>query len=191
MTLKLTLFSQEKEDFVLEILIDNDANFSELHQLILNDCNYDEHRKQCFLICDEDWRVKQRICLYDSEDLGYDEDVNLMSRTRIGDFLEDEGQRLAYVFDPEGKRFFLMELTENVFGRTEKKAFVNRRHGYAPLQSSNSSPKTSQKRGYREASYSEREPDEEPEENDIEENFYGDDGFETEELDLEGYEIDE
>lgn len=183
MTLKLTLFSQEKEDFVLEILIDNDANFSELHQLILNDCNYDEHRKQCFLICDEDWRVKQRICLYDSEDLGYDEDVNLMSRTRIGDFLEDEGQRLAYVFDPEGKRFFLMELTENVFGRKERKAIVNRRHGQPPLQSlTPSSPG--------DGLSDEPSPSGEAE-GGIDETFYGDEGFEAEELDMEGYEIDD
>ena len=191
MTLKLTLFSQEKEDFVLEILIDNDAKFSELHQLILKDCKYEEHKKQCFLICDEDWRVKQRICLHDSEDMGYDEDMNLMSRTRIGDFLEDEGQRLAYVFDPEGKRFFLMELTENVFGRTEKKAFVNRRHGLAPLQSVNSFLKSSQRGNFQDSPSTEREPKEDFEEEALEEDFYGDDGFEADELDLEGYEINE
>ena len=182
MTLKLTLFSQEKEDFVLEILVDNDAKFSELHQLILNDCKYEEHKKQCFLICDEDWRVKQRVCLHD-EDLGYDQDMNLMSRTRIGEFLEEEGQRLAYVYDPEGKRFFLMELTENVFGRTEKKAIVNRRHGLPPHQSlSNLKREVKEDSSFREDP---GEPDE------ISENFYGDDGFEAEELDLEGYEINE
>ena len=143
MTLKLTLFSQEKEDFVREILIDSDAKFFELHKLILDDCNYDEHQKQCFLICDDDWRVKQRISLHDSEEMGYDQDLNLMSDTSISDFLEEEGQRLAYVFDPEGKRFFLMELTENVFGRTEKKPVVNRRHGQPPLQDLTSPAETS------------------------------------------------
>ena len=176
MTLKLTLFSQEKDDFVLEILIDSDARFSELHQLILNDCNYQAHDRQCFLICDEDWRVKQRIRLKDSEDMRYDEDLNLMSHTSIGDFLEDEGQRLAYVFDPEGKRFFLMELTENVFGRTEKKPVVNRRHGQPPLQDLTSPAEISV---------------EEEEKEEIDETFYGDEGFEAEELDMEGYEIDE
>ena len=181
MTLKLTLFSQEKEDFVLEILVDSDAKFSELHQLILNDCKYSEHAKQSFLICDEEWRVKQRICLQDNEDAGYDEDVDVMSRTRIGDFLEDEGQRLAYVFDPEGKRFFLMELTENVFGRSHKAAFVNRRHGEAPLQS------LSLSQGEEDNPAS--EPTEEAEED--AEKFYGDEGFEIDELDFEGYEIDE
>lgn len=177
MTLKLTLFSQEKDDFVREILIDSDAKFAELHQLILTDCSYDEHQKQCFLICDEDWRVKQRICLQDSDEMSYDQDLNLMSDTSIGDFLEDEGQRLAYVFDPDGKRFFLMELTENVFGRTEKVAIVNRRHGLPPVQS------------LVEEEEQTTEQTETPEE--IEEGFYGDEGYEEEELDLEGYEIDE
>ena len=176
MTLKLTLFSQEKEDFVREILIDSDARFSELHQLILNDCNYDEHNKQSFLICDEDWRVKQRICLQESEEVSYDMDINLMHETRIGDLLEDEGQRLAYVFDPDGKRFFLMELTENVFGRNEKEPIVNRRHGQPPLQDL--------------ASPTDLLAEEEDRE-EIDETFYGDEGFEAEELDMEGYEIDE
>lgn len=176
MTLKLTLFSQEKEDFVREILIDSDAKFDELHQLILDDCNYEEHEKQSFLICDEDWRVKQRVSLREGEDISYDMDVNLMSDTRIGDFLEDEGQRLAYVFDPDGKRFFLMELTENVFGRIEKKPIVNRRHGLPPLQDLASAAEPSV---------------EEEEKEEIDEAFYGDEGFEAEELDMEGYEIDE
>ena len=176
MTLKLTLFCQEKDDFVREILIDSDAKFAELHQLILNDCNYDEQDKQCFLICDEDWRVRQRICLKDSEDVSYDTDINLMHETCIGDFLEDEGQRLAYVFDPDGKRFFLMELTENVFGRKEKNAIINRRHGEAPAQTNNVEDEAA--------------PSAEAEEA-LDESFYGDEGFEAEELDMEGYEIDE
>ena len=113
--------------------------------------------------------------------MGYDEDLNLMSRTRIGDFLEDEGQRLAYIFDPEGKRFFLMELTENVFGRTEKKAIVNRRHGLPPVQTPG---------GFLQDGFSSREAEKDIEE-EIDENFYGDEGYESEELDLEGYEIDE
>ena len=184
MTLKLTLFSQEKEDFVLEILIASDARFSELHQLILEDCNYEEHQKQSFLICDDEWRVKQRISLSDNEDVRYDEDINLMSRTRIGDLLEDEGQRLAYIFDPEGKRFFLMELTENVFGRKEMKAIVNRRHGQPPLQTV-ASPDLIPEEERSAASFPSEEAEEEAE------SFYGDDGYEADELDMEGYEIDE
>lgn len=184
MTLKLTLFSQEKEDFVREILIDSDAKFSELHQLILADCGYEELDKQCFLICDDDWRIKQRIRLHEDEDTRYDEDLNLMSSTTIGDFLEDEGQRLAYVFDPEGKRFFLMELTENVFGRKEEKAIMNRSHGRPPLQQNLSDSLL--KDDDDESGTDPLSGDEEGQES-----FYGDEGFEADELDMEGYEIDE
>lgn len=195
MTLKLTLFSQEKEDFVLEILIDSDARFSELHKLILDDCHYEENDRQSFLICDDEWRVRQRICLNEGEDVGYDEDINLMSRTRIGDFLEDEGQRLAYVFDPDGKRFFLMELTENVFGRSEKKPVVNRRHGEAPVQSTASTDPSEEEENRRSAAEGEANGEADGQftssSEGMEEAFYGDDGFEEEELDLEGYEIDE
>ena len=195
MTLKLTLFSQEKEDFVLEILIDSDAKFSELHKLILDDCHYDEHERQSFLICDDEWRVRQRICLNESEDVGYDDDINLMSRTRIGDFLEDEGQRLAYVFDPDGKRFFLMELTENVFGRSEKKPVVNRKHGKAPVQRTASPDPSEGGENRRSAAEGEANGEADgqftPPSEGMGEAFYGDEGFEEEELDLEGYEIDE
>ena len=178
MTLKLTLFSQEKEDFVREILIDSDACFDELHRLILDDCRYSEHDDQCFLICDEDWRVRHRICLKEDDEARFDTDIELMHRTRVGDYLEDEGQRLAYVFDPDGRRLFLMELTENVFGRKERQAIVNRSHGLPPNQAglldSDDTPS-----------------DEEGAEATLDEAFYGDEGFEDEELDMEGYEIDE
>ena len=69
-----------------------------------------------------------------------------------------------------------MELTENVFGRTEKKPVVNRRHGQPPLQDLTSLAEISV---------------EEEEKEEIDETFYGDEGFEAEELDMEGYEIDE
>ena len=83
---------------------------------------------------------------------------------------------MGVVCDPAGKRFFLMELTENVFGRTEKKAIVNRRHGLPPMQELASAADIAADDDVRE---------------EIDETFYGDEGFEAEELDMEGYEIDE
>ena len=55
MTLRLTLFSQEVEDFVVEIKIGSEATFYVLYQLILHDCGYHEVDGQQFLLCDEDW----------------------------------------------------------------------------------------------------------------------------------------
>ena len=177
MTLKLTLFSQEKEDFVREILIGSDAPFSDLHQLILEDCRYDEHEQQCFLVCDEDWRIRRRIHLTDNDAVGLDEDIYLMAKTRVGDLLEEEGQHIAYLFDPDGKRLFLMELTENLFGKTAQRATINRGHGRPPQQFL--------------IDESSVQPETDTEQEEIDEQFYGDEGFENDELDMEGYEIND
>ncbi|MGN1256928.1 MAG: hypothetical protein ACI4UA_07175 [Bacteroidaceae bacterium] len=176
MTLRLTLFSQEVEDFVVEIKIGAEASFDDLHRLILHDCGYREVDGQQFLLCDEDWRVERRVCQRDVESRS-EEDIYLMHDTLVGDLLEDEGQRMAYVFDPEAKRFFMMELTENIFGQPLASPMVSRRHGQAPLQSRQVQASGSAVQTTDDA--------------DTGENFYGDDGFEDEELDLEGFEISE
>ncbi len=134
MTYKITLFSQESEDFVLEIMIDADAYFMDLHKLILDSCHYSEGEGHCFLLCDENWHVSQRILLHDSGKLGSDEDLFLMEDSTLGDFIEDEGQRLAYVFDGVGRRLFLMELSEVIFGKPQLHPIVSRRHGQVPVQ---------------------------------------------------------
>ena len=135
MTQKFTLFSQEIEDFVLELKIDEEATFLQLHQLILEACGYKDTQNHSFLICDEDWRVKEHIRQNESGSYNSEEDIYLMRNTSLREFLEEEGQRLAYIFDLEGKRFFLMELTENIFGKPQDSPMVSRRHGKAPLQS--------------------------------------------------------
>lgn len=174
MTQKITLFSQEVEDFVIEIKIDADATFYDLHKIIQKACNFEEQDNQRFMICNEDWKIERNILLKDNEDTGIDEDLYLMRETTLKEFLEEEGQRLAYLFDAEGKRFFMMELTENIFGHPQTEPIVSRRHGTAPQQTL-------------------IEEDVIPTEtnNEIDENFYGDDGFEEDEIDLEGFEINE
>lgn len=175
MTQRITLFSQEVEDFVLELKIDADATFLDLHNLIQEACDYNDRRNHCFLICDEEWRVKYHIRQTDDKNVGIDEDLYLMEDTPLGNFLEEEGQRLAYIFDPEGKRFFLMELTENMFGHPQRRPAVSRRHGMPPAQS-----------------LVIRDDEERAgNQNDLDEDFYGDDGFDVSELDLDGFEIDE
>lgn len=174
MTLRLTLFSQEVEDFVVEIKIDSEATFADLHRLILDDCRYEEADGQKFLLCDDDWRVEKQVCLRDTERRA-DEDVYLMERTLLSDLMEDEGQRVAYVFDPSAKRYFLMELTENIFAQPEPKPRVSRRHGTAPQQTMGETALAAADASTSGVS--------------LEEDFYGDDGFDDDELDPEGFEI--
>lgn len=172
---KFTLFSQEIEDFVLEFKIDEDATFLQLHELILKACGYNDDKNHSFLICDEEWRVKERIRQQDDEKYNAEEDIFLMRNTYLREFLDEEGQRLAYIYDSEGKRFFLMELTENIFSKTLANPIVSRRHGVAPIQHL----------------YSEQETVSNDTKTDIDEDFYGDNGFDESEIDKEGFEISE
>lgn len=176
MTLRITLISPENEDFILEFKIDADASFANLHRLILRNCGFEEAHGQRFFICDENWKPIQRILLSDEENVTIDEDVYLMSDTDLGEFLEDEGQRLTYRFDPEDRRMFLLELTETTFGeRVPSEGVLTRRHGKAPMQYlENEDPQASTSTVLTE---------------ELEEEFYGEDGFEEEDLDMEGFDI--
>lgn len=175
MTQRFTLFSQESDDFALEIKIDACAKFAELHHLILQECHFKERGNHAFLICDEDWHVEHKVFLRDDGSIKNDEDVYLMNDTFLSEFLEEEGQRIAYIFDTEEHRYFLIELTENIFGKPQSTPIVSKRHGVPPLQ------------------FKEEEIEEvkQTETFDTGEQFYGDDGFEEEDFDPEGFEISE
>lgn len=177
MTFRITIFSQEVEDFVMEAKIDAEAKFSELHKLILDTCNYQDTNNHGFLICDDEWRVKEHIRQTNTQDVDSEEDINLMDNCSLRDFLEEEGQRIAYIFDPEGKRFFLMEISELIFGQPEKKGRISRKHGVPPVQHIKEELTA--------------QPQPEFTDTEAEENFYGDNDFEEGELDMEGFEIDE
>lgn len=176
MTLKITVASSEVEDFVLEILIDANHTFLDLHNAILEACHYKEGEKHRFYICDEDWRPERRILLQDEGITGSDEDLYLMEDTVLGDFLEDEGQRFAYRFDPESKRMFLLELTETLFGGRQENAMLKRRHGMPPAQTLEDDEPVPAQNSNNIA----------PE---LDESFYGDEGFEADEFDEEGFDI--
>lgn len=175
MVYKITAFSQDVEDFVMEIKIEADCTFYDLHKLILKTCKYEEMSRQRFMLCNEDWKVEQRILLKDTGEYGIDEDTDLMEDAILEDFLEEEGQRFAYVFNPEEKRILLMELSESIFSKSQPEPIVSRMHGTSPSQ------------------YEEEEEEVRPAETsqEINEEFYGDDGFDADELDMEGFEINE
>ena len=178
MTLRLTLISQEEEDFIQEFKIDADASFLDLHRLILRHCGYEELPGQRFFICDDNWHPTQRILLADEGNVDIDEDVYLMKETDLGEFLEDEGQRLAYRFDPVNRRMFLLELTETTFGeKVPETGILTRSHGNAPLQlvvEDEPQPAATTPNIVSE---------------ELEEEFYGEDGFDEEDLDMEGFDI--
>ena len=135
MVYRFTIISNEVEDFIREIKIDAEATFYDLHQAILSSCHYADNVPTSFFICNQEWEQEQEILLEDMGTSRSDEDLYLMKKTRLNELLEDEKQRMVYVFDPLDNRMFFIELTEISFGKTQEQPVCSRSHGEAPQQS--------------------------------------------------------
>lgn len=110
MIYKFRLVSDEVDNFKREISIDADASFLDLRNAICDCVGYDKSQMSSFFLCDNNWEKEREITL---EDMGYDSsdvDVDLMEDTLLIDAIEDEGQRLMFVFDYMTDRAFFMEL---------------------------------------------------------------------------------
>lgn len=110
------IVSDEVDNFKREIQIDADATFLDLRNAICDSVGYDKTQFSSFFMCDEGWEREQEICL---EDMGSDssQDVYLMEDTPLSDFIEDEGQRLVWVFDYLTDRSFFIEMKRSVPGK--------------------------------------------------------------------------
>ena len=112
MVYRFTIISNEVEDFIREIKIDAEATFYDLHQAILSSCHYADNVPTSFFICNQEWEQEQEILLEDMGTSRSDEDLYLMKKTRLNELLEDEKQRMVYVFDPLDNRMFFIELNQ-------------------------------------------------------------------------------
>lgn len=182
MTYRLLAFSEEKEDFVMEIIASPSTSFLELHNIILNACNHTELSGQVFLICDENWKIKQKIHLEETSSIGYDEDINLMKTSLLDDFIEEEGQHLAYVYEPSTKKTLLIELIENRFGEKAKSAYVSRSKGAPPSQFEYCHAEQQQHIAPKAPTTDTHSEEEYP---------YNEENFSEEEIDMEGFEVSE
>ena len=122
MTYRILVFSEEEENFVIEIMASPSTTFHELHTLIMEACEYTETGNHQFLICNEAWKVKEKIHLHSPQSVGMDEDLYMMDEVRLEDFLEEDGQHIAYIYETSSRKKLLLELVENIFGKREKSA---------------------------------------------------------------------
>ena len=182
MTHRFLLFCEEEPNFVMEIMAAPSTTFHELHTLIHKTCGYQEFGDHLFLICNEDWKVKEKIHLNDVASLDYDEDINLMRTSTLEDFIEEEGQHMAYIYETSSKKKFLIELVENIFGEKAEKAFVRRQKGTAPAQFDEDEITTAAANTATILPATEEQAEDDP---------YADDSFAEDEIDMEGFEVTE
>lgn len=169
MIFRFLLLSDEVEDFKREIQIDGDASFLDLHKAIIKSVEYKDGEMTSFFICSDNWEKEQEITLIEM-DTSSEEDSYTMESSILSDFLEDERQKLMYVFDYLTERAFFMELREIITGKNLDKPKCTKSEGIAPPQ------------------FIEFETiDTTSAAIDTGENFYGSDGYDIDELDAEGF----
>ena len=133
MVYKFVIVSDEVEDFKRVIKIDADATFKEFNDAILDAVGYTHDQMTSFFICEDGWEKRTEVTLMDMGS-DSDEDIWLMDSTRLCDLVEDEGQRLMFVFDYMTDRAFFMELRETIPGETLDVPVCSKSVGDAPAQ---------------------------------------------------------
>ncbi len=137
MLFRIKLISDEVEAFLREFLIESDATFLELNRAILDSCGYPDDQITSFYLCDEEWERKTQVTREDMSLDGsssYDEDIYVMESTRLNEFIEDEDQKLEFVYDPFAERMFYLDVVELIPGKHLAHPELVRSVGEAPRQ---------------------------------------------------------
>lgn len=168
MVYKFTILSDEVDNFVRVINIDSEAKFIDLHNAILESVSYEKNLMTSFFICDDNWEKGQEVTLVEMESSS-EYDNLVMEDTTLEELLVDENQKLLYVFDMMSDRVFFIELTEIIPRKNLVKPVCISSEGDAPVQimadeGITVTPKAN-----------------------LDENFYGDEDYEPDELDEEGF----
>jgi hypothetical protein len=159
------ILSDEAANFRREIKISPDATFLDLHRAILDATKYRQDEMYSFFICDDDWSKKVEITLVDM-DASSEVDTYLMETTVLDELIEDEHQKLLYVFDYLMERSFFIELSGIITGQNIDKPICSLAVGLPPPQTI--SLEEMEKRIDRQF--------------DVGEEFYGDDEYNDDEL---------
>lgn len=171
MVYKFVIISDEVDDFFREIQIDSEATFLDLHNAILKAVGYPDDQMTSFFICEDNWEKREEITL-EAMNTSSDVDSWVMGSTRLNELIEDEKQHLIYIFDPLSDRCFFMELSEIITGKSLKDALCSKKGGEAPKQTIDFDQVAKSSTSI-----------------DVDENFYGDESFDAEDLDAEGFDM--
>ena len=133
MIFNFRIVSDEVANFKREISIDASATFLELKNAICDCVNFDTGQISSFFFCSDSWEKLKEITFEDMMN-DSDEEVLIMDECELGDYLEDEGQKLLFVFDYMTDRCLFMELRDVVTGKTLQDPICTLAAGAAPSQ---------------------------------------------------------
>ena len=169
MIFKFLILSDEVDNFRREINIDADATFLDFYRAILDCTGFSNREMASFFLCDDKWRKKQEITLIEMDTYS-DEDAFTMEECVLSDHLEDEKQKLMFVFDYLTERALYIELSEIIPGKNLKAAVCTLSVGEPPVQTMKVEEVKSESIVL-----------------DTGETFFGDENFDLDELDVDGF----
>ena len=169
MLYKFLILSDEVDDFLREITIDAGATFFDLHNAILDSVHYEKDQMTSFFLCNDEWEKQQEITLIEME-TSSEYDNLVMDVTTLEDYVTEEKQKLLYYFDPLSDRAFFIIMQELIPRKNSDKAECTRSEGRPPKQVADFNDTAVRTIG-----------------SDIDEQFYGDEDFNVDELDSEGF----
>lgn len=169
MIYRFTIISDEVDDFLREIQIDPEATFYDFHKALVDATGYTDDQMTSFFICDDDWEKEKEITLEEMDD-NPEIDSWVMDETPISELVEDEKQKLLYVFDYMTERCFFIELTEIITGKSMSGAKCTKQVGEPPKQTVDFEEMAATSNSL-----------------DLGEDFYGDQDFDMDEFDKDGF----
>lgn len=134
MVYRFKLVSDEVSNFSREIEIDSDNTFLQLRNAILESVNFTKDELDSFFLCNDEWEREDEITLEDMGNSAADQDIWLMESTPLSELIEDEGQKLSFVFDYFTERSFFLELKEIIPSRHLVEPICTMKLGKAPAQ---------------------------------------------------------
>lgn len=178
MVFNFRIVSDGAETFKREIKIDAQSTFLDLKNAICDSVGYDKTMMDSFFICDDGWEKRKEIT-YEDMDLDSDQEAWLMDDAVLEDFIDDEGQKLLFVFDYLTDRALFMEMTEMLPGKSLKDPVCTLSVGKAPKQTIDMDEFDAQMEAKAAKAIA---TDEE-----IDEEFFGADEYTPDEYDAEGF----
>lgn len=164
------VLSDEVDNFRREIDIDAEATFQDLNDLLLKTCAYKKDLMTSFFVCDEFWEKKKEITAVDMHDDPEKEPAPLMEHTHLSDIISETEAKnkinLLFEFDIMCERYLYMQLKEVREHEHLLTPAITLEKGNAPKQEGNIDSM------FKDLDTSD---------------MYGDDSFNDDELDLDGY----
>ncbi|MBQ0057885.1 MAG: hypothetical protein KBT20_09535 [Bacteroidales bacterium] len=170
MVYKFVILSDEVDDFRREIEIDAEATFLELNNIIMKTCKYKTDQMSAFYLCNSDWERTESITM-DVMDDDPNHNALLMDKTHLSDLISQEEAenraKLIFIFDTMCDRGLFMQVREVIEHKHLLAPAVVTEKGKAPKQ--------------------EGDLDDMFKDFNDEMALYGDEDYDPDEIDLEGY----